>query len=395
MDTSESNDWPDVEYTNESNLAESAEGEPPSSADQEDPSAVESVESSESSESHDEKTKPVPSVEGDGFDDVKTEPEPWTLPIRAAPILSLQAENVVEFPLSQHVNGLSSTSVVVDEKLMRIVEARYDPDGVRRLNVRMALVKEHISGYSHTHLDVFAKLQPAWWSSIGLGLLFATSWLQGWLVLGGGMFVLAGIAGLLLMRLDLHRISFSDHGGRHDFFLSGWRQDPYLIHNSTALLGPAFVEFLRTGELETVHIDNVVESMGRLQEPAPMLKTAPTPKPSATLPEPAVRSALPLPKAAASDPPELAAPVLLPSSSHPQGPPIGPPAPVAEPTTPQPIHAPLPPVASLPPQPQPTPAPPPPVASLPPPPALPPAPLPPPSPSGRPVDEDALWDELS
>ena len=392
MDTSESNDWPDVEYTNESNLAESAEGEPPSSADQEDPSAVESV---ESSESHDEKTKPVPSVEGDGFDDVKTEPEPWTLPIRAAPILSLQAENVVEFPLSQHVNGLSSTSVVVDEKLMRIVEARYDPDGVRRLNVRMALVKEHISGYSHTHLDVFAKLQPAWWSSIGLGLLFATSWLQGWLVLGGGMFVLAGIAGLLLMRLDLHRISFSDHGGRHDFFLSGWRQDPYLIHNSTALLGPAFVEFLRTGELETVHIDNVVESMGRFQEPAPMLKTAPTPKPSATLPEPAVRSALPLPKAAASDPPEPAAPVLLPSSSHPQGPPIGPPAPVAEPTTPQPIHAPLPPVASLPPQPQPTPAPPPPVASLPPPPALPPAPLPPPSPPGRPVDEDALWDELS
>ena len=392
MDTSESNDWPDVEYTNESNLAESAEGEPPSSADQEDPSAVESV---ESSESHDEKTKPVPSVEGDGFDDVKTEPEPWTLPIRAAPILSLQAENVVEFPLSQHVNGLSSTSVVVDEKLMRIVEARYDPDGVRRLNVRMALVKEHISGYSHTHLDVFAKLQPAWWSSIGLGLLFATSWLQGWLVLGGGMFVLAGIAGLLIMRLDLHRVSFSDHGGRHDFFLSGWRQDPYLIHNSTALLGPAFVEFLRTGELETVHIDNVVESMGRFQEPAPMLKTAPTPKPSATLPEPAVRSALPLPKAAASDPSEPAAPVLLPSSSHPQGPPIGPPAPVAEPTTPQPIHAPLPPVASLPPQPQPTPAPPPPVASLPPPPALPPAPLPPPSPPGRPVDEDALWDELS
>ena len=392
MDTSESNDWPDVEYTNESNLSESAEGEPPSSADQEDPSAVESV---ESSESHDEKTKPVPSVEGDGFDDVKTEPEPWTLPIRAAPILSLQGENVVEFPLSQHINGLSSTSVVVDEKLMRIVEARYDPDGVRRLNVRMALVKEHISGYSHTHLDVFAKLQPAWWSSIGLGLLFATSWLQGWLVLGGGMFVLAGIAGLLIMRLDLHRISFSDHGGRHDFFLSGWRQDPYLIHNSTALLGPAFVEFLRTGELETVHIDNVVESMGRLQEPAPMLKMAPTPKPSATLPEPAVRSALPLPKAAASDPLEPAAPVLLPSSSHPQGPPIGPPAPVAEPTTPQPIHAPLPPVASLPPPPQPTPAPPPPVASLPPPPALPPAPLPPPSPSGRPVDEDALWDELS
>ena len=46
----------------------------------------------------------------------------------------------------------------MDDELMRIVEARYDPDGVRRLNVRMALVKEHISGYSHTHLDLFQKL---------------------------------------------------------------------------------------------------------------------------------------------------------------------------------------------------------------------------------------------
>lgn len=116
------------------------------------------------------------------------------------------------------------------------------------------------------------------------------------------MFVLAGVAGLLLMRLDLHRISFSDHGGRHDFYLSGWRQEPYLIHNSTALLGPAFVEFLRTGELETVHIDNVIESMGRPQEPAPLIKAAPAPKPAATLPEPAVRPALPPPSSAGFGP---------------------------------------------------------------------------------------------
>ena len=37
-------------------------------------------------------------------------PEPWTLPVRAAPILALQGETVTEFPLSQHVNGLESVS---------------------------------------------------------------------------------------------------------------------------------------------------------------------------------------------------------------------------------------------------------------------------------------------
>ena len=164
--------------------------------------------------------------------------EQWTFPVRAAPILALQGEEVVEFPLSQHRNGTESTSLVMDDRLMSIVEARYDSDGVRRLNVRMALVKEHISGYSHTHLDLFPKLQPVWWGAIGFGLLMATGFAQSLLALGGGAFVLTGVAGLLMAQLDLHRISFSDHGGRHDFYLSGWRQEPYLIHNSTALWAP-------------------------------------------------------------------------------------------------------------------------------------------------------------
>ncbi len=82
------------------------------------------------------------------------EPEPWALPIRAAPILALQGEEVVEFPLSQRRDGRESTSLVMDDEVMRIVEARLDDDGIRRLNVRMALVKKHISGYSHTHLNL-------------------------------------------------------------------------------------------------------------------------------------------------------------------------------------------------------------------------------------------------
>lgn len=315
--------------------------------------------------------------------------EPWTLPVRAAPILALQGENVVEFPLSQHVNGLESTSLVVDDKLMRIVEARYDPDGVRRLNVRMALVKEHISGYSHTHLDLFQKLQGVWWSSIGFGVLAATTVAQGLLALGSGAFVLAGIAGLLMAKLDLHRLSFSDHGGRHDFYLSGWRQEPYLIHNSTALLGPAFVEFLRTSELETEHIDAVIKTLGAPAKPAPELQVAPKQTTPAALPEPSAPAPLAVP--AATTTPALPSPPpthdvgLVPMTVS-SGPPISnPPAPPTKPLPPPPApvqHAPPPP--SLP------------AASLPAP--LPPAPLPPPMAPAPPtsnVDEDALWNDLS
>jgi hypothetical protein len=347
-----------------------------------------------------------------------TAPISWTLPIRAAPILALQGEQVVEFPLSQHVSGYGSTSVVMDEELMRIVEARYDPDGVRRLNVRMVLVKEHISGYSHAHLDLFSKLLPAWWGSLGLGLVLATTLAQDFLAVGGAAFILAGLAGMLMARLDLHRISFSDHGGRHDFYLSGWRQDPYLIHNSTALLGPAVVEFLRTGELNTEHIDAVVATMGNPRQPELALKQPPSQPPTqpvfVALAEPTyvdsqpssesqtgppisllqAESEPPLPHAEPTQPAELAMlppPPTEPPVTEPTPPPPPPPGPpVPEPMSRLPPPPPTPPIM----EPRPIlPPPPPPVVTLPPAP-LPPAPLPPP-PSMPKVDEDALWDDLN
>ena len=412
MDEEEPEAWPasDWDDSSSSDDATSSGDEAPaplsSQADQEsddgdDADQTTGVDTSEVEETTSEST-PTDDARDESVDGTSdaTSPEsaagePWTLPIRAAPILALQGEEVVEFPLSQHRSGLESTSLIMDDKLMRIVEARYDPDGVRRLNVRMALVKEHISGYSHTHLDLFQKLRGVWWGAIGFGLVMATGFVQGLLVLGGGAFVLTGIAGLLMAQLDLHRISFSDHGGRHDFYLSGWRQEPYLIHNSTALLGPAFVEFLRTASLDTQHIDAVIKAMGAPAQPAPSLASAPQPPMPAALPD-----------AAASEPALVPMNVVTSSSSQPSALPAGPAisgpptstsvAPAMPPLPPPPGPATPPKAIAAPPPPALPAAPlPPPIAPVVLPPApLPPAPLPPP-PAQATVDEDALWDELS
>lgn len=384
MDEDDTVMWPtddDDESTKEEEVQEEAMASSESDVSNEEETSVVD-ETSDLAESELEPSDEPPSSD---------EPAPWTLPIRAAPILALQGEEVVEFPLSQHRNGLESTSLVMDEKLMRIVEARYDPDGVRRLNVRMALVKEHISGYSHTHLDLFQKLQGVWWGAIGFGVLMATSFAQGLLAIGGGAFVLAGVAGLLLTQLDLHRISFSDHGGRHDFYLSGWRQEPYLLHNSTALLGPAFVEFLRTSTLETQHIDAVIEAMAAPPQPAP----APAPEPAQPIPLPPPADPTPpvLTSAATAPAPPASTPVGGPPVSTTNALPMAPlpPPPVAAQTAPPPpVALPVPPAPLPAPAPLPTPPPP---AQLPPAP-LPPALLPPP-PSKVQMDEDALWDDLT
>lgn len=325
-------------------------------------------------------------------------PTDWALPVRAAPILLEQGEQVVEFPLSQHRTGRSSTSLVLDDHLLRLVEARLDDDGIRRLDVRMALVKAHLSGYSHTHLDLFQRMMPVWWASLAAGLLMSTGLIQGWLALSGGLFAFAGVAGMLLAKLDLHRLSFSDHGGRHDFYLSGWGEDPHLIRNSMALLGPAFVDFLRSGELETAHIDAVVASLStdlKAMKPLPVnpealpdaTRTQPAPADPATSPPEVVRPdpGVTQPMPSVTHQQQVAAPVpetptiASPAQPPPPGPrvnPPGPPASLPAPLPPPPARAPLPP---------------------PNPPMLPPAPLPPmpltPSPAIRSA-EDALWDDL-
>lgn len=399
MDDDESFAWPgDEEHDRDSadeKEAQTAEsGETPTVDDvPSEPEDIDEVSSVGASDAAPE-TSPDVNVEAETLDvsEAGKAEETWTFPVRAAPILALQGEDVVEFPLSQHLNGTESTSLVMDDHLMRIVEARYDTDGVRRLNVRMALVKEHISGYSHAHLDLFQKLRPVWWGAIGFGLVMATSFVQGVLAVGGGAFVLTGVAGLLMAQLDLHRISFSDHGGRHDFYLSGWRQEPYLIHNSTALLGPAFVDFLRTSEFDTQHIDAVLEAMSARAQPAPV----PAPPTEPMLPAPPNASpSLPLPPAPMTLGQDAPAPAAAfggpPISTEQAGsPPALPPPPTA--VLPPPVNPqPTPPPPMMAPAPLPTPAPP---VQLPPAP-LPLAPLPPPPMPTSQVDADALWDDLS
>ena len=417
MDDEQSEEWPATDWDESASDDASAEADGPDETPQalsdgtstEDNDSASEVENDGAADGADTPAAETDDAEAQGDSETATTPsdpssasEAWTLPIRAAPILALQGEDVIEFPLSQHRSGLESTSLIMDDELMRIVEARYDPDGVRRLNVRMALVKEHISGYSHTHLDLFQKLQAVWWGAIGFGLVMATGFAQSILALGGGAFVLTGVAGLLMAQLDLHRLSFSDHGGRHDFYLSGWRQEPYLIHNSTALLGPAFVEFLRTSSLDTQHIDAVIKAMGAPAQPAPELTSSPEPAAPASLPVPVEQDTSLVPMSVVQ--PQTSVPSMVPAGPAISGPPTS--TTVSTPTSATMPPLPPPPATTTPPSPQPLPAPPAPTtlpaAPLPPPPApavLPPAPLPPaplpPPPSQAAVDEDALWDDLS
>ena len=58
----------------------------------------------------------------------------WGLPIRAAPLLAQEGDIVTEYPLKQSTDGRKTTSIVVDEELLRVVDTELGDDGHHTLS---------------------------------------------------------------------------------------------------------------------------------------------------------------------------------------------------------------------------------------------------------------------
>ena len=134
------------------------------------------VENSEEEEETQESTEIKDDNEHMEIDETESEETivniPWSLPIRSAPIMAQTGDIVQEFPLNESPDGLNSTSLVVDDELIRIVEANYGEDGQRRLNVK-TVMKQHLTGFSHSHNELMHKHQWLWIAAFFVGLGFS------------------------------------------------------------------------------------------------------------------------------------------------------------------------------------------------------------------------------
>ena len=285
---------------------------------------------------------------------------PWTLPVRVAPVLAMSGEDVAEYPLNESPDGRKNTSLIVTDNLIRIIEVTYDDDGQRRLNVK-AVLKNELTGFSHSHNELMHKHQWMWITSflVGLATLFVP--FIGFL---GQILLAVGIIGWTYMHLEVHNLEFSTSGSKHKVAFTGYGSNRPMFRASMALLGPTIAKYMDTGEFDTESIISLHESLAIPTQQIPPVVideqplnevphtqhiTEPTSEPTSV-------------QAVTAPPP----PVMQP---EPQGPPTtAPPPPVTQPE----------------PQGPPTTAPPPPIAPTGPPlpPPLPPATLPPPLPPG-------------
>ena len=314
---------------------------------------------------------------------------PWSLPIRSAPIMAQTGDIVQEFPLNESPDGLSSTSIVVNENLIRIVEANYGEDGQRRLNVK-TVMKQELTGFSHTHNELMHKHQWLWIVAffVGLGFSFITQ-----LSLFGQLLLGIGLIGWIYMHLEVHNLEFSTHGSKHKVTFTGYGSNRAMFRASMALIGPTMAKYIETGELDTKSIDDLHESLAKPPEVIPpMPQMAPIQPvvmaPTMTTEAPMVMENIPAPPEVNQLPPPAPPETnQLPPPAPPEANQLPPPAP------PEPVQQSGPPASNTmappaPPQPNQLPPPPAPAETnqLPPPPlspmnnALPPATLPPPLP---------------
>ena len=182
---------------------------------------------------------------------------PWTLPVRVAPVLAMSGEDVAEYPLNESPDGRKNTSLIVTDNLIRIIEVTYDDDGQRRLNVK-AVLKNELTGFSHSHNELMHKHQWMWITSflVGLATLFVP--FIGFL---GQILLAVGIIGWTYMHLEVHNLEFSTSGSKHKVAFTGYGSNRPMFRASMALLGPTIAKYMDTGEFDTESIISLHESL--------------------------------------------------------------------------------------------------------------------------------------
>ena len=301
--------------------------------------------------------------------------EQWTLPVRVAPVMAISGEEVKEFPLNESIDGRRNTSLIISDNLIRIIQVTYDDDGQRRLNVKTVL-KNELTGFTHSHNELMHKHQWMWISAILVGLVATFIPFLGFF---GQLILAGGLIGWAYMHLEMHTLEFSTSGSKHRVHFTGYGSNRPMFRASMALIGPTIAKYMETGEFDTQSITTFHDSLAK-----PVVQEMPT----IVMADDGTLEALP---GQSGPTPELQAPPEPPMPSPETQTPLAPPAPPINIPQPVAMQTPEPPAmagppASTPPQPLTAPPPPPAVTTAPPPPPLPPplppATMPPPLPMG-------------
>ena len=301
--------------------------------------------------------------------------EQWTLPVRVAPVMAISGEEVKEFPLNESIDGRRNTSLIISDNLIRIIQVTYDDDGQRRLNVK-TVMKNELTGFTHSHNELMHKHQWMWISAILVGLVATFIPFLGFF---GQLILAGGLIGWAYMHLEMHTLEFSTSGSKHRVHFTGYGSNRPMFRASMALIGPTIAKYMETGEFDTQSIATFHDSLAK-----PVVQEMPT----IVMADDGTLEALP---GQSGPTPELQAPPEPPMPSPETQTPLAPPAPPINIPQPVAMQTPEPPAmagppASTPPQPLTAPPPPPAVTTAPPPPPLPPplppATMPPPLPMG-------------
>lgn len=329
-----------------------------------------------SSEQEEDSTPAEKEILESESDDAPSESESspqWGLPIRAAPVLADNGEQVTEYPLKQSFDGRQTTSIVVDDDLLRIVDTELGDDGHRRMKVRMT-VKRDVTGFTHHHNELMHQHQMLWIGCFFSGLAL-TALSSGAIGVLGALLVIIGVRSWVMMHLETHSLEFANYGGTQRISLHAYGTNRGFFRASMAMIGPCMADFIRTGAMDVDELEHLHTTLLTPPQPQPVaVQAAPIVTQLPSQPQQTQPESPPMPMTI-PPPPKVGPPATQAVSDQPASPAPPPPqnipAPLPAPPTPPmpPVHAPPPPPSpalALPPAPLPPPMPLPPAGSLPP-----------------------------
>ena len=206
------------------------------------------------------------------------------LGVRAKGIIG---DDISEFVIRESKDGNLTLSLINEGELIQVVTSKRDPLG--NISIEKHMTTKNVNTFSHYRYDWLDDLKFMWWGITALGFIFLLISIALPLLISLGVILFSiGLFLTMIQIADPEYIVFETSSGAHRFFIYRIGSNLPLTESGMALIDDVMQEYLRTGKLNSIALDNEAERIEsernlQLNHPNSLPPTAPPPQTSAAM----------------------------------------------------------------------------------------------------------------
>ncbi len=168
---------------------------------------------------------------------------------------------IQEFSLWESRDGKQATILLADDDLVEILELTKLNDGSTNIDLRLAMRKETLTGFTHERFNWLYQWNWLWWAAVVIGLLGILFSLFNPLLALFSVLLIPGFFFGMMAASRPHRLTFKGIENHNHITLRSLGSRTDLFTASMCMIDPAMEGLLRTGRLETEEIEKIKENI--------------------------------------------------------------------------------------------------------------------------------------